>query len=131
MHVTGLPADQAGAEFEVVVAFVPADRAVVLEGVVDILQRNVRTIADIAEGSECKRRQRVSEGTEGGHARREADVGLINTLAVVERQGKVVDTGEPGPEVEQYGGGKDVGVTQDVLLSHVRLRDRRSYTGRR
>ena len=47
---------------------------------------------------------------------------LIDSFAVVEREREVIDAGEPCPQVDEQCGGKDVGVTQDVLLGDVGCR---------
>ncbi len=119
MYVTGLPANQAGAEFEVVVALGPTDRTVVLERIVDVLKRNIRAIANVSEGTNIDRRQGVGVGAKGGHRGREANHGLIDILTVIEREGEIVDARECRPEVDQEGGCEDMGESEGVLLRPV------------
>ena len=72
MHVTGLPANEARAGFYVVVAFRPAKRGGVLEGIVDVLKGNKRAVANIGEWANRDRRQGVGKRTEGAMARGKA-----------------------------------------------------------
>src|SRR3981081_663872 len=115
LHVTRLPANQAKACLDVVVALGPAERTGVLERVVDVLQRNIGAVANITEGANGNRRQGVGEGAEGGHACGEAYF-LIDIRAVVKRKGEIVDASVAGAEIQQEGWGKCMRETQGPLL---------------
>ena len=118
LHVACLPANQAQARLDVVVAPGPTDGAGVLEGVVDVLKRNIGTVADIPEGPDRDRRQGVGERTERGHARGKAHR-LIGADPVVEREREIVDASKGGPEVEHQARVEEVGEAEGILLGRV------------
>src|SRR5580698_8536402 len=118
LDIARLTSHQACPNLDVVTALGPANRTCVLEGIVDVLQGNVRTVADVTEGSNRDWRQRVGKRTEVGHGRGETDF-LVDTNAIVQWQGEIIDASEACPEVHQQVRGEDVGVTQFVLLGYV------------
>ena len=125
LHVAGLPAKEAGAELDIVATLGPAYGSEVLEVVVDVLQGNERAVTDVAQTRKADRsevgRLAVQVRRERTQTSRDDGIGALGASRV-ERQGKIVDSGEGGAEVHQEVLGEDVGKAEAVLLRGVRRR---------
>src|SRR5260370_31721622 len=95
---------------DIVIALCPTNSGGVLERIVDVLERNECSISDVRKGADRNWGERVGERTEG-------DLGcwkahrVIRIHTIVKRKGKIIDAGEPCPQVQRELRRKDMRVT--------------------